>query len=126
VERAQILEREKQASLLVNVRDNHDEFTKYSFPSKVIEYMLSGTPMFMTRLSGIPVEYYNYVYSVTNNEVETLRIAMEEICRKSPEELMAFGRNAQEFIKNEKNGRVQAKKILSFFNDTVPYESERC
>lgn len=117
VERAKILEYEKQASLLVNVRDDSDVFTKYSFPSKVIEYMLSGTPMFMTKLPGIPEEYYRYTYSVDNNRVETLHVALEELCRKSPEELLAFGREAQAFIKNEKNGRVQANKIFSFIWD---------
>lgn len=117
VARQEVLEREKQASLLVNVRDDKDEFTKYSFPSKVIEYMLSGTPMFMTKLSGIPEEYYNHTYWVEDNDVPTLRKALEALASKPAEELLAFGAAGQAFIKNEKNGRTQAEKILKFIRD---------
>ena len=113
-----MLEYEKKATLLVNVRDDKDEFTKYSFPSKVIEYMLSGTPMFMTRLSGIPEEYYSYTYWVEDNDVQTLRQALEQIAAKPAEELLAFGAVGQAFIKKEKNGRMQAGKILDFILDT--------
>ena len=41
IPRNEILEYEKKATLLVNVRDDHDAFTKYSFPSKVITPWLS-------------------------------------------------------------------------------------
>src|SRR5690606_27241774 len=44
VDRTEILEYEKEATLLVNPRPSKEEFTKYSFPSKTIEYMASGTP----------------------------------------------------------------------------------
>ena len=54
VSREEILEREREASLLVNVRNPKDEFTAYSFPSKTIEYMASGTPLLTSRLPGIP------------------------------------------------------------------------
>lgn len=44
VDPQQLFEYEKQATLLVNVRDPQAEYTKYSFPSKTFEYMASGTP----------------------------------------------------------------------------------
>lgn len=112
VSRERILRYEKQAALLINVRNTADEFTKYSFPSKTIEYMLSGTPLLTTRLSGIPEEYYDYAYSVENNDVDTLRAAMERICAKPQEELIAFGASAQRFVAQEKNGNAQAAKIM--------------
>lgn len=114
MEREKILEYERKATLLANVRNDNDEYTKYSFPSKVIEYMLSGTPMLMTKLSGIPSEYYNYVYYADDNKVETLSNILEEISQKSSSELFEFGKQAQAFIKDEKNSQVQANKILTF------------
>lgn len=112
VPREEILEYEKQATLLVNVRSDSDAFTKYSFPSKVIEYMLSGTPLLMTRLAGIPEEYYGYTFSVSDNSVETLKAEFEKICAMPAQELLAFGAKAQEFIAGQKNSRIQAEKIL--------------
>ena len=114
VNRDEILQYEKQATLLINVRDDQDEFTKYSFPSKVIEYMLSGTPLFMTRLSGIPKEYYDYTFSVKSNDPHTLCDAFKQILSKDDEELLEFGATAQQFIAHKKNGCVQAKKIIDF------------
>ena len=55
-----ILLRQKNTDLLINPRPSIDEYTKYSFPSKIMEYMASGTPVLTTKLSGIPMEYYDY------------------------------------------------------------------
>lgn len=112
VSRNEVLQYEKQATLLVNVRDDKDDFTKYSFPSKVIEYMLSGTPMLMTKLPGIPEEYYDYTYWVEGNDVDTLCAVMEKICVQPQEDLIALGARAQSFIVREKNSRIQAEKII--------------
>lgn len=38
----EIVKAERDATLLVNPRPTHEEFTKYSFPSKNMEYMVSG------------------------------------------------------------------------------------
>ena len=54
VDPKQLFEYEKQATLLVNMRNPHAEYTKYSFPSKTFEYMASGTPFLTTDLPGIP------------------------------------------------------------------------
>lgn len=50
------------AYLLVNPRPSNEEFTKYSFPSKNVEYMVSGAPLLTTKLPGMPAEYYEYVF----------------------------------------------------------------
>lgn len=120
VSREQVLEYERQATLLVNVRSDQDEFTKYSFPSKVIEYMLSGTPMFMTKLSGIPTEYYDYTYAVNDNRGQTIREELEKISAEKPEILIEFGARAQQFIMKTKNSSAQAARIMDFLK-TVLY-----
>ena len=45
------------ASVLVNPRENDEEYTKYSFPSKNIEYLASGNPTVGYLLDGIPEIY---------------------------------------------------------------------
>jgi len=57
-------EKLKSAKLLVNLRDPDDIYTKYSFPSKMFEYMASSTPVLTTKIGGIPEQYYNYVYTL--------------------------------------------------------------
>lgn len=114
VSREEVLQYERKASLLVNVRNPKDEFTKYSFPSKTIEYMLSGTPLLTTWLSGIPEAYRPYVYTIEDNAPETICHAFRKVFQTEPAALLQMGKLAQQFIVSEKNATTQAGNILSF------------
>jgi len=54
--RSEVFDKLKKVKLLVNMRNPDDVYTKYSFPSKMFEYMASGTPVLTTKLDGIPEE----------------------------------------------------------------------
>ena len=43
--RKEVLSLQKSSTILVNQRSNNEEYTKYSFPSKIMEYLSSGTPV---------------------------------------------------------------------------------
>jgi len=116
VERETVLKKEKQANLLVNVRNPMDDFTRYSFPSKTLEYMLSGTMFLSTKLEGIPIEYYKYIKTINNNSVECIRNGIEEAYLSGEEKRKEAGKRAQEFVREFKNPKVQSKKILEFIN----------
>ena len=118
VSRDEVLKKEKEASLLLNFRNGEDEYTKYSFPSKMTEYMLSGTPLFTSRLDGIPEEYYAYVYSTSAKDAEQLAREMDEILSDG-EALSEKGCRAREFVMNTKNEKCQAGKIVDFLRETV-------
>ena len=116
VERSIVLEKEKQACLLVNVRNPYDEYTLYSFPSKTLEYMLSGTPLLTTMLPGIPSEYYEYVYAIKDNSVESIRQGIERAYSMGDEERQMIGSKARKYVIEKKNARIQAQKIMKFVN----------
>ena len=59
--RDEVLRLQRQATVLVNPRRNNEEFTKYSFPSKNLEYLASGVPLVAYKLDGIPDEYQKRV-----------------------------------------------------------------
>ncbi len=115
--RQEILEYERQAMLLVNPRDPQEAFTKYSFPSKTVEYMLSGTPVLTTRLPGIPEEYFQYVFFAEDNRVETLAAAIREALSHGGDALEEKGKQAQDFIRKEKNAKKQASRMLAFMQE---------
>lgn len=112
-----IIDYERKATLLVNPRDPEESFTKYSFPSKTIEYMLSGTPVLTTELKGIPCEYFKYVFSIKDNSVDGLKDKMDEILILPCEELIKKGIRAQNYILKEKSSEYQAAKITNFIED---------
>ena len=111
-----VVEAELKASLLVNPRPSREEFTRYSFPSKNIEYMVSGTPLLTTPLSGMPVEYYDYVYLFAEETIEGYKATLETILNLSSVELYDKGKKARNFILTKKNNVVQAGRIIDFMN----------
>ncbi len=117
----EIISYERKATLLVNPRSVDDDFTRYSFPSKNIEYMLSGTPLLTTELEGIPKEYFEYAFSTKNNSPDVLGRAIEKVLKLTEEELCAFGKRAQKFICEEKNSQIQSERIKAFLEE-VKYD----
>lgn len=122
VPREEILIKEKEAMLLLNIRNSADNYTKYSFPSKMTEYMLSGTPLLTTKLSGIPDEYYNYVYSLDTREPNKIANRIDELLSNTAE-LQKIGVEAKRFVSEEKNEKKQANKIIDFLSENCIDES---
>lgn len=117
-----ILEKEKEASLLLNIRSNSEEYTRYSFPSKMIEYMLSGTPLLTTRLEGIPNEYYGYVYSLNTQNSDEISAYIDQLLSDT-EGLGKKGAAARNFVLENKNEKCQTNKILKFLAENCLNES---
>ncbi len=107
-----IVEEEQHATLLINPRPTHEDFTKYSFPSKNMEYMLSGTPLLTTRLPGMPKEYYPYVFLFEEETIEGYAKKINDILNLPSEELLEKGRSARDFVLSNKANNVQSKRIL--------------
>ncbi|MBR5547923.1 MAG: glycosyltransferase [Clostridia bacterium] len=64
------------ADVLVNPRLNDDEYTKYSFPSKNIEYLMTGNAVVAYMLDGMPEVYRAYINTPANDSIEALSEAI--------------------------------------------------
>ena len=113
----EIVDAELKATLLVNPRPTNEEYTKYSFPSKNMEYMASGTPVLTTKLPGMPKEYDEYVYLLEDESADGVCKALLEIFSKSAEELHQKGKEAKSFVLKEKNNVKQAEKLLALIKE---------
>lgn len=122
IPKEKIIECQKKATVLINPRQNNEQFTKYSFPSKTMEYMLSGKPVLMYKLDGIPNEYDEFLCYFEDNSIECLRKKIVEICELSKEERELIGKKAQKFVLEEKNYIKQARKILSMCDIHISFE----
>ena len=108
----EILAAEARATLLVNPRFSTEEFTKYSFPSKNMEYMLSGTPLLTTRLPGMPKEYEKYVYFFEEESIEGYANSVSKVLGYSKQELILFGQKSKHFVRDNKNNVYQSRRVL--------------
>ncbi len=106
----------QQATVLVNPVSPQEEFSKYFFPSKIMNYMASGTPTITHRLHCIPEEYFDYCFVPDKEGEEGLRECIISVCEKPREELDAFGVIAKNFILNNKNPKAQTQKIFDLIN----------
>lgn len=109
-----IVQKEIEATILINPRPSNEEFTKYSFPSKNMEYMVSGTPIVTTLLPGMPKEYIPFVYLFENETNEGYYLTLKYLINKSREELHNFGCVAKQFVLENKSNFKQAERILLF------------
>lgn len=112
----EIVEIERKATLLVNPRPSNESFSKYSFPSKTLEYMSSCTPLLSTKLPGIPPEYFKYIYTIDNEDVDGMADALLKVLSCDSSSLEENGKKAFEFVKQYKTNVVQGKRIVEFIN----------
>lgn len=112
LDRKAVIPLQRGATVLVNPRQNNEEFTKYSFPSKTMEYLASGVPVVAYKLDGIPDEYDDYINYVKDNSPESLAKKLMEICNMDKDARMEMGKRGAEFVLKNKNAEVQTRRIL--------------
>lgn len=110
-----VVEAEKRATVLVNPRPTYEEYTKYSFPSKNMEYMLSGTAVLTTSLPGMPAEYNDYVYLIKEENRLGISQMLKYLFGLGRGTLEQKGNAAREFVLSNKNNVTQAKKVIEMF-----------
>ena len=112
--RQDVLQKQAEASLLVNMRLPSELASGYCFPSKLFEYMATGTPVLSFDIAGIPREYLRHLYVVKQESADVLAETIEETLSLDETVLQEQGTRAREFIINEKNTKNQCLKIWKF------------
>lgn len=115
IKRDEVLAIQQESQLLINPRRNTSEFTMYSFPSKILEYMSSGTPVLMYKLDGIPDEYYDKVFLIDN--YKSIESAIIELSKIDKINLIEYGLKAKTFVHDYKNPVKQTKKIIELISE---------
>ncbi len=111
-----VLSMQQQANILINPRKGDEDYTKYSFPSKTMEYLASGTPTLMYKLDGVPDEYYEFIITIIGSTIDSLRDTIIYWISKPQSELDLIGDKAKNFILKNKTSTIQGEKIFNFLN----------
>lgn len=116
--REEALRLQRESTILVNPRGPEGEYTKYSFPSKLMEYMLSGRPVLCYRLPGIPAEYDAYLNYISGSLAESI----QALCRLSEDALSSAGARAKDFVLSQKTNVAQMQKAVDMMKGCLQHE----
>lgn len=108
---------QSEAAVLINPRQNIGEYTKYSFPSKIMEYLSSNCPVVAYKLDGIPDEYYQFIFTPLDNTSLELKNTLLKVCEMDYNDRLNICNLAREFIENNKNPIIQCKKIVDLLKE---------
>ncbi len=114
---SEMLEIQRAAFLLINPRPVEDEISKVTFPSKMFEYMASGTPVISTKISGLTSEYLDKMYLFSDSTPSALAIGINRVCSLSIIERKQIAVKAREFILLNKSWNIQSRKITTFMSN---------
>ena len=106
----QITALQTQCDVLINPRTDEGEYTKYSFPSKTMEYLLSGSKVVMHRLAGIGDAYYRYIRVIQGQDALALKEAIVAAC-EDRDFYQSRWQEQMQWIMNHKSAKQQVQKI---------------
>lgn len=113
VSQEEALSLQGRAATLINPRSPEGLYTRYSFPSKTLEYLRSGRPTLCYALEGIPEEYGQYLIYIQQSGADGIRQAVQEWLQKPAAEREARGRSGREYVLQQKNPKAQCNALLS-------------
>jgi glycosyltransferase involved in cell wall biosynthesis len=104
------------AFIHLNLRNPNFEMSRFSFPSKILELMLTGKPVITPKLKGIPLEYHKYLYTIEEFNPSEIASKIIKLSKLDKFEKALKGKN---FIIKLKNHVTQSNKLLSFINNRL-------
>ncbi|HAS92691.1 MAG TPA: hypothetical protein DCS12_10845 [Clostridiales bacterium] len=108
---------QQEATVLINPRTADGDFTRYSFPSKTLDYLASGKPVICFALEGIPGEYDTFLHYIPENTPQAIAQTIQRICNLSEEERFEMGMRGLMFVEKCKNNVAQMKKITDMLKE---------
>lgn len=117
--REKVLDLQMKATILVNPRHGYEIYTRYSFPSKTMEYMASGTPTLMNRLECIPVDYNPYLFYFDDETIDGYRSKIKELLELPAKQLEEKGQRAKKYILTHKTPMMSTKKIIELIKSCL-------
>ena len=105
------------ADLLINPRIDNETTDIFGFPSKMIEYLLSGTPVLTTRFAAMPEEYTQFVHLIEQQDGEGIAKAIQRVFEKPEDVRRQMCKCAYDYTFRHNSYDDIVKDMVLFFDD---------
>lgn len=86
------------ADILINPRPSDQDFARYSFPSKLIEYGATGRAVLTTRIASLPAELKDVFFFIEDESSNGIVEAIRRLASMAPEARLAQAERARAVI----------------------------
>ncbi|SFB66294.1 glycosyltransferase [Ruminococcus albus] len=107
-----------EADLLICPNPITHPINQVAFPSKLIEYLGSNTPILVTKLPSIGLEYNDAVVFY-DDTLDDFKVKVKMIMNMSNNALNVLTENAMHLAHDSKEWDAQSKKLLKLIKDTI-------
>ncbi|MBZ5524458.1 MAG: glycosyltransferase family 4 protein [Acidobacteriia bacterium] len=114
-----VLDLYKSADLLVCMRPTKSVSTRYFFPSKLMEYLASGTPVLATCTGHVEHEYGRFCFLLREETPDALAAFIQKVANLPRHDRMAMGAAAREYMRQNKSWDGQGARIVEFIRETA-------
>jgi glycosyltransferase involved in cell wall biosynthesis len=125
VSNSEALRLQMNANILINPRNDSNAYTIYSFPSKTLEYLITGNIVLAYKLGGIPNEYDKYIYYIQKHGAQGIAETLNIALNMEPTYMKKFGESAKNYVIDQKGIAATSKKIMSLLEEvSLRYDGE--
>ena len=114
-----VIQKQKEAYVLVNPRPINDPISKVTFPSKIFEYMISGTPVLSTRLFGFTDDYFGKLIFTEDDTVQGIANGIKSIIGMSDDQLLRYVQESYRFIVTQRSWKKQTERIITYLEECL-------
>lgn len=105
---------QRNSYMLVSPRLTSHEYTSYSFPIKMLEYLSSGTAVLSTKLPCLSNDYLQCLFLFEDETVESFSRDLRKLLTSDTKIIEQMGQKAYSFIKQHKSIQVQSQNLIEF------------
>ncbi|MBC7490361.1 MAG: glycosyltransferase [Glaciimonas sp.] len=99
-------------SLLINPRLLEEDFVKFSFPSKLLEYLVSGIPVLTSRLPSIQIDLIPYLSFIDDLTAQGIASCIQSTCLDGYARSLEIAVSARKYVSDTRSPKNQIKKLL--------------
>lgn len=114
-----VLKLYSSSHVLVNMRMTKTLNTRYFFPSKMMEYLASGTPVITTSAGHIEKEFGSFVYLLESETSEALANTIRLVASQDAQHRQEMGQKARTYMRTHKMWQMQTQRVAQYIRQTV-------